>query len=119
MKNEIFLNQVQSGSKKQAVIDAVNTLFGQSDSNVIIRLPQAGDENVRQSSVVTKPSAPVKPAKPVEVKKEEVPEPEEIEEIKEEAAKTENTSSVDKVLSSMHSDNVNMVMDLFDGKVIE
>lgn len=119
MKNEIFLNQVQSGSKKQAVIDAVNTLFGQSDSNVIIRLPQAGDENVRQSSVVTKPSAPVKPARPVEVKKEEVPEPEEIEEIKEEAAKTENTSSVDKVLSSMHSDNVNMVMDLFDGKVIE
>lgn len=119
MKNEIFLNQVQSGSKKQAVIDAVNTLFGQSDSNVIIRLPQAGDENVRQSSVVTKPSASVKPAKPVEVKKEEVPEPEEIEEIKEEAAKTENTSSVDKVLSSMHSDNVNMVMDLFDGKVIE
>lgn len=119
MKNEIFLNQVQSGSKKQAVIDAVNTLFSQSDSNVIIRLPQAGDENVRQSSVVTKPSAPVKPAKPVEVKKEEVPEPEEIEEIKEEAAKTENTSSVDKVLSSMHSDNVNMVMDLFDGKVIE
>lgn len=119
MKNEIFLIQVQSGSKKQAVIDAVNTLFGQSDSNVIIRLPQAGDENVRQSSVVTKPSAPVKPAKPVEVKKEEVPEPEEIEEIKEEAAKTENTSSVDKVLSSMHSDNVNMVMDLFDGKVIE
>lgn len=119
MKNEIFLNQVQSGSKKQAVIDAVNTLFGQSDSNVIIRLPQAGDENVRQSSVVTNPSAPVKPAKPVEVKKEEVPEPEEIEEIKEEAAKTENTSSVDKVLSSMHSDNVNMVMDLFDGKVIE
>lgn len=119
MKNEIFLNQVQSGSKKQAVIDAVNTLFGQSDSNVIIRLPQAGDENVRQSSVVTKLSAPVKPAKPVEVKKEEVPEPEEIEEIKEEAAKTENTSSVDKVLSSMHSDNVNMVMDLFDGKVIE
>ena len=119
MKNEIFLNQVQSGSKKQAVIDAVNTLFGQSDSNVIIRLPQAGDENVRQSSVVTKPSASVKPAKPVEVKKEEVPDPEEIEEIKEEAAKTENTSSVDKVLSSMHSDNVNMVMDLFDGKVIE
>lgn len=119
MKNEIFLNQVQSGSKKQAVIDAVNSLFGQSDSNVIIRLPQAGDENVRQSSVVTKPSASVKPAKPVEVKKEEVPDPEEIEEIKEEAAKTENTSSVDKVLSSMHSDNVNMVMDLFDGKVIE
>lgn len=119
MKNEIFLNQVQSGSKKQAVIDAVNTLFGQSDSNVIVRLPQAGDENVRQSSVVTKTSALVKPVKPVEVKKEEVPEPEEIEEIKEEAAKTENTSSVDKVLSSMHSDNVNMVMDLFDGKVIE
>ena len=77
MKNEIFLNQVQSGSKKQAVIDAVNNLFAQSNSNVIVRLPQAGDENVRQSSVVTKPSAPVKPVKTVEVKKEEEPETEE------------------------------------------
>lgn len=119
MKNEIFLNQVQSGSKKQAIIDAVNNLFGQSNSNVIVRLPQAGDENVRQSSVVTKPSAPVKPVKTVEVKKEEEPEPEEIEEIKEEVEKTEKSASVEKVLSSMHSDNVNMVMDLFDGKVIE
>lgn len=119
MKNEIFLNQVQSGSKKQAVIDAVNNLFAQSNSNVIVRLPQAGDENVRQSSVVTKPSAPVKPVKTVEVKKEEEPEPEEIEEIKEEVEKTEKSASVDKVLSSMHSDNVNMVMDLFDGKVID
>ena len=27
MKNEIFLNQVQSGAKKQAIIDAVNALF--------------------------------------------------------------------------------------------
>ena len=78
-----------------------------------------GDENVRQSSVVTKPSAPVKPVKTVEVKKEEEPEPEEIEEIKEEVEKTEKSASVDKVLSSMHSDNVNMVMDLFDGKVID
>ena len=50
MKNEIFLNQVQSGSKKQAIIDAVNSLFGQSNSNVTIRLPHPDDVQVKPSA---------------------------------------------------------------------
>lgn len=115
MKNEIFLNQVQNGSKKQAVIDAVNNLFGQSNSNVVIRLPQASDVQIKQSApvVALKPAPIVKPAEPV-IKQEEV---EEAQEIKQE--ETQKTETVRKIESSMHSDNVNMVMDLFDGKVIE
>lgn len=109
MKNEIFLNQVQSGAKKQSIIDAVDGLFAQSNSNVIIRLPQAGDDVVRPVTV-----EPVKPK--VEPIVEEVPEPEEIQQLKEEV-KVEQKQN--RIASSMHSDNVNMVMDLFDGKVID
>lgn len=108
MKNEIFLNQVQSGTKKQLVIQAVDALFGQTASNVVIRLPQAGDDAVRQVTV-----APVKP-KPIENSKPVEPEvaPEEVQEmIQEQQAKRPETV--------VHSDNVKMVMDLFDGKVID
>lgn len=105
MKNEIFLNQVQSGSKKQSIIQAVDSLFGQADSNVVIRLPQAGDDAVRQvtTPIVQTKTAPEKPQEP------EI-EPEEIQQIKQEVKKPETV---------IHSDNVKMVMDLFDGKIIE
>lgn len=105
MKNEIFLNQVQSGAKKQSIIQAVDNLFGQSSSNVVIRLPQAGDDAVRQVTTSTVP-----PQKTVEKPKEPEIEPEEVQEIKQQFKKPETT---------VHSDNVKMVMDLFDGKVID
>ncbi len=108
MKSEIFLNQVQTGTKKQAIVDAVNNLFGQTDSNIIIRLPQAGDDAVRQVT-----AAPVKPKEKPQVKEvEPVIEPKEIEEIKAEVKK--ETKPVE-----IYSDNVKMVMDLFDGKIID
>lgn len=109
MKNEIFLNQVQNGSKKQAIISSLDILFGQSGSNVIIRLPQPGDEAQKQSAVVVK-------TEPV-IKKTE----EHIEDIKEEVEerKQEILKDIPKHEPSLHSDNVNMVMELFDGKVID
>lgn len=125
MKNEIFLNQVQSGSKKQAIIDAVNTLFGQSNSNVTIRLPHPDDVQVKPS--VSNHSAPKtfeapKP-KPSPIMKPVSSEPEvkseEVEELKEEVTQQVKSDSAAKIEASLHSDNVNMVMQLFDGKVIE
>lgn len=125
MKNEIFLNQVQSGSKKQAIIDAVNSLFGQSNSNVTIRLPHSDDVQVKPSAPhhsasktfeapKPKPSPIMKPvSSEPEVKSEEV------EELKEEVAQQVKSDSAAKIEASLHSDNVNMVMQLFDGKVIE
>ncbi len=107
MKNEIFLNQVQSGTKKQLIIQAVDALFGQTASNVVIRLPQAGDDAVRQvtTSVVPK-KMPEKPSQPSEPESD----PEEVQEIIQQVKKPEPV---------VHSDNVKMVMDLFDGKVID
>ena len=122
MKNEIFLNQVQSGSKKQAIVDAVNALFAQENSNVIIRLPHADDVQVQPASVPEvhqeqpkpKPSPVMKP-----VQMEPEVEPEEVEKLKEEIHKPAKSESASKIADSLHSDNVNMVMEIFEGKVID
>lgn len=123
MKNEIFLNQVQSGSKKQAIVDAVNALFGQADSNVTVRLPHADDVQIKPAAAapaeVPKQTAQPKPSpvmKPVQMEPEVSDE--EVQEIKEEIKPVKSDSAA-KIEASLHSDNVNMVMELFDGKVIE
>ena len=117
MKNEIFLSQVQSGSKKQALIEAVDSLFGQKDSNVIVRLPHPSDAEIKQ---VQQPANVPKPS-PVEVNKNIEPEIEEseVKELKEEVVEEKKLKHSSSINSSMYSDNVNMVMELFDGKVIE
>ena len=126
MKNEIFLNQVQSGSKKQAIIEALDSLFSQSNSNVVVRLPHPDDTQVKPSTVSAQPVRQSQPKpqikqspvmKPVE-KTPEV-EAEEVEELREEAVKSAKADTASKIEASLHSDNVNMVMELFDGKVIE
>ena len=122
MKNEIFLNQVQSGSKKQAIVDAVNLLFSQENSNVIIRLPHAHDVQVKpvqsapQHAELPKPK-PSPVMKPVQMEP-EIP-AEEVLELKEEVSKPIKNESASKIADSFHSDNVNMVMEIFEGKVID
>lgn len=117
MKNEIFLSQVQAGSKKQALIEAVDSLFGQKNSNVIVRLPHPSDAEIKQ---VQQPSSVPKPS-PVEVNKNIEPEIDEseVQELKEEVVEEKKLKHPSSINSSMYSDNVNMVMELFDGKVIE
>lgn len=126
LKNEIFLNQVQSGSKKQAIVEALDSLFGQSNSNVVVRLPHPDDAQVKPSVAATSPVRQSQPKpqlkqspvmKPIE-KTSEV-EADEVEELKEEAANPVKTDTASKIEASLHSDNVNMVMELFDGKVID
>lgn len=114
MKNEIFLGQVQNGAKKQAVIDAVDALFSQNGSNVTIRLPLPDDVQVkaspRQLTPAPKPQTTQPPQPQTEVSEEEV------EEVTQEAV-TQSKKKFD--YKSGHSDMVNMVVDLFDGKIIE
>ena len=122
MKNEIFLNQVQSGSKKQAIVDAVNALFAQENSNVIIRLPHADDVLIKSASAPETHTEQPKP-KPSPVMKsvemEPEVEPQEVEELKGEIQKPVKQESASKITESLHSDNVNMVLDVFEGKVID
>lgn len=121
INSENLLKQFVEGNKRKVLTEAVNKLFGQTDSNVIVRLPQSGDKQVKEKSSLPKPKAALLPPAPSIVDEkvlsdeESVPTDEEIQEAKEEAA---SEAVVDKI-PSMHSDMVNMVVDLFDGKFLD
>ncbi len=132
VKNEIYLNQFVSGSKRDTLQKAVDTLFSASGVVINVRLPLPEDEAIIQKAAAEKKSdaAPVKPSpEPISTQqpKEETPSLKEVEEDIEaaensdtgEETATELNSAKSKRFEDMHSDTVNMVMDLFDGKVIE
>ena len=137
MKNEVLLKQFVEGNKRQMLQSAVDNMFSQKDSKIVVRLPMAGDEKIVQENVYVS-ETPVKdnvsekktvktPEKSdFSLEPETAPEPEpdddEVAELKQEAEKDEDVvknSSLNRALSNMHSDNVNMVLDIFEGKVIE
>lgn len=111
LKSEVLLKQFVDGSKKQTLQSAVDAMFGKENTKVIVRLPQAGDVPVPPVN-----SKPVTPP-PVKMKVEEAA-PEEIEEAKQEMKETvlKPKNNIDSLI---YSDTVNMVMELFDGKIIE
>lgn len=119
MKNEIFLNQVANGNKKKMITDALDVMFSQENSNVIIRLPLPDDMPVKAVSprqLTSKPSSKPEPQPQQEIVEDEAELADDIEQVKEEV-----TVSTDKKVgfTETHSDMVNMVMDLFDGKIID
>lgn len=135
VKNEIYLNQFVSGSKRTVLQKAVDELFSQTDTTITVRLPLPEDETIqRQASEKKSEAAPVKPSpapRPKPELKEEIPSLKEVEEdisapeeISEESGEDAESSgeispSKAKRFEDMHSDTVNMVMDLFDGKLID
>ena len=110
LKSEVLLKQFIEGSKKQILQNAVDTMFNQKDTKLIVRQPQPDDMKVQTEMPKSAPITTLP-------QKEEVT-PEEIEtaeeEIKETAAQPANITD-----SSNCSDTVNMVIQLFDGKMIE
>ena len=121
IKNEIYLQQFISGSKKAVLQKAVDELFGKTNTKITVRLPNP-DDIVPQGPINVPKSNPVPPPRK--------PEPQEklqtLDYVKEEIEDAEQdevtvVSDDEKVskFTDMHSDTVNMVMDLFDGKVIE
>ena len=134
VKNEIYLNQFVSGSKRAVLQKAVDELFSQTDTNITVRLPMPEDEALqRQAAEKKSEAAPVKPSpaptpKPEPQKMPDLKEIEEDIEASEEnsdgsgedvSGEEETSSSNAKRFEHIHSDTVNMVMDLFDGKLIE
>lgn len=110
IKNEVLLKQFVEGNKREILTKAVNDVFGHT--NLTVRLPKAEDAQVK---AVSAPSKPVVAPKPEPVESE--PDAEEIEEAVEKVA--ESKPAVKKTFDNMHSDAVNMAIDLFDGKVME
>lgn len=114
INSENLLKQFVEGNKRNVLLQAVNNLFSQENSNVIVRLPQPEDKVLKEKISVPKPKAAPPPPVNTPVQNEEVPDEEEIQTVKEEVKLTAPSKNL-----SMHSDMVNMVADLFDGKFIE
>ena len=112
IKNELLLNQFISGNKKKILTDAVDTLFSQTNSNIVVRLPQAGDELVKPTSTPTPKPRHIEPQP-----QEPQPDEEEIKEAKEEVNKPAQQAHKHSNAAG-NSDQVNMIIDLFDGKII-
>lgn len=140
IKNPSWLKQFgPEGTKHHFIVEASNALFPGKTPKVIVRVPQAGDDKLRADSKADDDDSPapaVSPAKkplvqnnPPEMNEEEVKEvikqKEQIShQSKSIASKVENAKAEMAKFSanpdsSYHTDNVNMVMDLFEGKFIE
>ncbi len=141
IKNPSWLKQFgPEGSKNHFIVEASNALFPGKTPKVIVRTPQAGDDKLRAESKTDDDDLPAPaPAKkplvqdnPPEMNDEEVKEvvsqKEQITkptpQSKANNSKIQNSKAeMSKISSnpdsSYHTDNVNMVMDLFEGKFIE
>ncbi len=141
IKNPSWLKQFgPEGSKNHFIVEASNALFPGKTPKVIVRTPQAGDDKLRAESKTDDDDLPAPaPAKkplvqdnPPEMNDEEVkevvtqkeqvtkPTPQsKVINSKIQNAKAEMSKIASNPDSSYHTDNVNMVMDLFEGKFIE
>lgn len=121
VKNEIFLKQFTDGAKREVLQNAINTMFGK-EVELTVRLPKAGEPVVSPRLSSAAPTAPAAPGKeqpkPASLKEETPPiEEESIEDDEKEVSLTSyNAHSEDYY---MHSDTVNLALQVFDGKIIE
>ncbi|MCI1273737.1 MAG: DNA polymerase III subunit gamma/tau [Clostridiaceae bacterium] len=112
IKNEMLLKQFTEGNKREMLIQAVDSMFSQNNSTVIVRLPSSNDKPVEVKKKLTEPKTVEKPA----IIQDETDEAE-IEEAQEEEKEAEK--EIPQYTSTSHSDQVNMVKQLFDGKIID
>lgn len=131
IKNQNWLKQFgPEGSKHSFIVDAANGVFGAKVSKVIVRAPESGDDAIRKEQANSdddESPAPAKstaPAVSTSAKTEDVPSEAVKEEPKEDLSEVQEVESAPKAPlikrnDSFHSDGVNMVMELFDGKIIE
>lgn len=136
VKNEIFLKQFTDGNKREVLQNAINSMFGK-DVELTVRLPKAGEQSV-SPRLSTPPSSPAAvPASQKEIEKPEPKKPEPIEKPapiqtdetdENEEELIDETEEKETSLSSynahskeyyMHSDTVNMALEVFGGKIIE
>ena len=144
IKNPSWLKQFgPEGTKNHFIVEASNALFPGKTPKVIVRAPQAGDDKLRAESKTDDDLPAPAPAKkplvhdnPPEMNDEEVKavvtQKEQITKSAPQTnaqsktidsriqnAKAEMSKIASNPDSSYHTDNVNMVMDLFEGKFIE
>ncbi len=127
--NAIWTKGLNDDSRKKEIVSAIDKMFGQSNSNLLIREPQASDAQIQQELGSVEIEHKPEPPKPQEVQK--APEPPKQEEPKEIFKPTDNPEMVEVVGTlpetegkkstddTTLSDQAKMVKDLFDGKIVE
>lgn len=142
IKNTAWLKSFSIDGERFAFLEeSAKTLFGKLPK-IVVRAPQAGDDKIRaEQNPSSEQKSEVSPKPPLIPKTQETKEEitEAIELSKDEEKKTINNSSEEETNSpeaelpsennvapaqsradaSYHSDEVNMVVDLFEGKIIE
>jgi len=121
VKNPIWLKRfAQGGDKYPFLEEAAKKMFGDMPK-IVVRAPQAGDSKIRSQQSETSDSQSTPPsAKTLEV--ENTPPQSETYESVEAEKSDEEPKIITKIPQSeagFHSDNVNMVMEVFEGKIIE
>lgn len=135
-KNDTLVGKINDSSKKQALIEACDKLFSQTNSNVIVRMPLPDDNKLASSTQASIPQVEkknIEEPKPV-IKKEKIEEQPVKSELIQKLAEKPQTEDEDEdsseedtekpvnkkqdVDKTMLSDQVKMVVDLFDGKEI-
>ena len=128
-KNDNLVSKISN--KKQTIVEAADLMFNQSETSVIIRLPQAGDANLASSSSAGEKknpepaikSEPIKEAPVQKVEPEiEKPKPQKVEklaekDVQEDLGSSEKTEKSEK--KREETDQEKMVLELFDGKYID
>lgn len=147
IKNPSWLKQFgPDGAKHSFIVDAANATFSGASPKVIVRAPAAGDDAIRSEKTKgdeDETPAPAAGPVPVEVTAKKAATVKQSQELdhantaadKKQALQSESTglntdSEVEDDISdrpaapsapdsSYHTDNVNMIMDLFEGKLID
>ena len=137
IKNPSWLKQFgPEGSKHSFIVQATTALFGKAVGKVIVRAPESGDEAIKKEQAAADDEKPA-PAQNSTATRQAQQTAAKEEAREEEQEAKEVISSMPKLpqppqnlqqpvrrraldgSDSFHSDGVNMVMDLFDGKFIE
>jgi hypothetical protein len=111
-KNEKLVSQINDSNKKQLIIEAANVIFNQTDSKVVVRMPQSGDDKL-----VEKPTAQPS-VKKMEVMTEKTSEQNPVMPEKSDSVKIDSDKKTDNA-EKTESDQEKMVLELFDGKYVE
>ncbi len=119
VKNQMWLSQfAQDGAKHKLIVDAVTSMFGSPAKKILVREPHSDDDKIRKEQSSEGDDKPAPAPKPMPAPKPQEPAEDEIEEaisIKNEPKPVHHKTDDE----FNHSDGVNMVINLFDGKLIE
>lgn len=137
IKNPSWLKQFgPEGSKHSFIVQATTAIFGKAVGKVIVRAPESGDEAIKKEQAAADDEKPApaqnstatRQAQQTAAKEEAREEEQEAKEvISSMPKKPQPPQNLQQPVrrraldgsDSFHSDGVNMVMDLFDGKFIE